>query len=296
MVDDRNDDANGEVENFDFLGEVGETPDETKSEDVLDEKPKEEIVEEEDSTGEVADESTDEEVKDDTEEAEDEEAGTSEDTEEEEDDDDDDSFEDSGTATDPKDDVIRQLQERLDKLEKGDKAPEPKKEEPPALPEDLQQRILGDLDIDDVTSDPKLFMQVMQNALTVGRDMTFEHVMRRIPDLVMTQTRGYQELMTMTRKFYKEHKDLRPYKNTVVAAANEVHSEHPDWEYSKVMSEAAVRARKTIGITRKQQSQNPPGKTKATKQKPAFAKTPKAKKVKEQVSKLQQDINQTLFD
>lgn len=257
----------------DFLKDI---PEETANEE-------EEVLQEEDSQEEVQDEAVEEA-----------EAGSEEESEEEaETSEEDETGEDYEESEDPRDAAIRELREELNALKSQQKAqPQEEKEEPPpALPDDLQQRILGDLDIDDVTSDPKLFTQVLQKAISLGRDLTYEHVMKRIPKMVIQQAKGYQDLMEMTRRFYNQNKDLRSYKNTVAAAANEIHSEHPEWGVEQIMTEAAKRARKSIGLSKKAQKQpTPPGK----KQTPAFAKTPKAKQVKQQISKLQQDINSTL--
>lgn len=291
MDDERIDNAADDTsEEFNFLEEIGESemppasPEEEATE-VTEEKPSEEVQGEE----------TVEEVADDIQEEEEEEAGATEEeeeeveeevVEEEEELDDDDS-------EDPRDSLIADLQARLDKLEGKKEEPEPA----PApvtleMPEDLQQQILGDLDIDDVVADPKLFTEVLNRALKVGIEVSREATMRSIPNLVMQQVRGYADLQAMSKKFYNEHKELRPYKNTVAAAANEIHSEHPDWDYPKIMQAAAKRAKKTIGVTGKKKQQNTSLKDK--RQKPAFAKTPKAKKVKAQVSKLQQDINDVI--
>jgi len=261
------------------------------------EKVEEEVIEEEDSQEEEVQDETDQKDEDDSQEEEEEEASASEEGEEEEDDDLDDDEGEEGEE-DPRDAIIAKMQQKLDdlekKVEKPATPPKEEKEEPPPLPDDLQQRILGDLDIDDVTSDPKLFMQVIQNALVAGRDMTYEHVMKSVPKLVIQQTRGYQDLMAMQRRFYKQNKDLRSFKSVVANAANEVHSEHPEWSIEQVLDEAAKVARKTIGITKKKGKQDNPPRDKGKKQKPAFAKTPKKTEVKKQVSKLQQDIAETL--
>lgn len=267
-----------------FMDDIIGTPEEKK------EPETQEVIEEEESHEEEVQDEAEQEDADDSEEETEEETAASEEGEDDEDEDE----EPEEESEDPRDAIIAQMQARLDALEKPKAPPKEEKEEPPPLPDDLQQRILGDLDIDDVTSDPKLFMQVIQNALTVGRDMTYEHVMKAIPNMVIQQTKGYQDLMSMQRRFYKKNKDLRSFKNIVANAANEVHSEHPDWEVEKVLEEAAKVARKTIGITtKKSKLENPP--SNKPKQKPAFAKTPSSKKPKaQQVSKLQKDINDTL--
>lgn len=257
------------------------------------EQEQEEVTVEEEDSQEGEDDEAREESEDDSQEEEEEEAEASEEAETGEDEDDYDDDEDDDE--DPRDALIAQMRQELDDLKKTVGAPkkeEEKEEPPPKLPEDLASKLLGEYSLEDVTEDPKLFAEVLGRAITLGRDMTYEHVMKRVPKLVVSQAKAYQDLMDLTRKFYNENKDLRPYKNLVATAANEVHSENPEWGTEKVMSEAATRARKTLKLSNKKKSQRPKGEKK--KQKPAFAATPKAKKIKPQLSKLEKDIAETL--
>jgi len=174
------------------------------------------------------------------------------------------------------------------------KAEEPQKEEPPAIPDNLTEAIFGDLDFDEAMADKGKFMQVIENAIKVGRDITHEHVLKSVPNLVVQQTRGYHELLKLNKRFYKANKDLRGFKKTVVATCNEIHSEHPEMRMEEVLAKAAPRARKALGIKKGAKGKPPVPPKKGKKQKPAFANTPKKKKVQEKVSKLQNDINTTL--
>jgi len=259
----------------------------------VEEEPKqsdeEEVAEEEE---EVQDEGALEEESDDTTEVpEEEEIASGVDEEEEEDEDDLDLDEDP----EPQPQGNQALLDRIDKLEKllTAKAEGPPKEDPPpTLPEDLEAKIFGDIDFDDAMADKGLFMKVIANALQVGSDVTRENVLKTIPNLVTQQTRGYYELVKMNKKFYKQNSDLRGFKETVAKAANEVHSEHPEYAMEKIMAEAAVRARRVLGIKKGAKPTAQPAKK--PKQSPAFANTPKKAKKPVKLTGMQKDINDTL--
>lgn len=273
----------------DFLNEiepeVEAKPEEETSEEGQEEEQEqeseEEGQEEEESHEEQEDEEAVEEVEDDSQEAEEEEGAAPQEEEEEE---------VEYEEPDPRDVAIADLRREIDELKKDKPAPKEKEEPPPSLPDDLQQQIMGDNDLDDITSDPKLFTEVLARAITVGRDLTHEHIMKSIPNLVMQQTRGYQDLLRARKRFYSQNKDLRPFSEAVATAANGVHSEHPDWKMDRIMTEAAKRVRVSLKIRKKKSGKTPPGK----KQTPAFANTPRGKKVKVKPSQLQKDINDVL--
>lgn len=277
-----------------FLEELPESP--PPVEDAAEEVTEEETEETVDGSGEPeeeeeesGDEEAVEESEDDSEEEGEEEDEASE-VDEEEDEDLDDEDSDDEPTDDPR---IAALERQLAELKAAQEKKEtPKEEPPPDLPDDLEARIFGDIDFDDAMADKKLFSQVITNALKVGRDITHEHVLRSIPNMVIQHTRGYHDLVQLNKRFYRKNKDLREFKETVVAAANEVHSENPELGMEDVLDKAAVRARRALKLSGKKASNKPQRK----KQKPAFAKTPKKKTtVKKKVSKLQDDINKTLF-
>ena len=292
LGNDRPADTPAKDEGFEeFFGDLSESGAE---EDAPDEEPeiKEDEEEAKEEEEESKDEESDEEVEDDSEEASEEEAPASKVDEEEEVDDDLEFDEDLEDAPEPdaKDDIIAQLTARLDKLE-NPKEEAPKEEPQAELPDDLEARIFGDLDFDDMMADKGLFLKVIKNALQVGGEVTKENILKTIPNLVTQQTRGYYELNKMNRLFYKKNKDLRGFKKTVVAAANEIHSANPELGMEQVMERAAVRARKVIGIRKGAKPDAPKAKPK---QKPAFAGTPNKKKKAVKLTGLQKDLKDTL--
>jgi hypothetical protein len=196
---------------------------------------------------------------------------------------------------DEKDAIIADLTSRLEKLEKGDKKEETAQEFTPApLPDNIDDAIFGDISVEDAMEDKDKFKQVLVNAVEVGKNITSEHLLRRLPDIVLRQTQAYNAVIKTTNKFYGKNKDLKPFKKTVGAAMNEIHSENPEMPFEEVLQKAGAKVRKAIGLKRKAQQQKQTknvNKGKKKTQKPAFVKKPKNKRtVKESTDKLADEV------
>jgi hypothetical protein len=195
-----------------------------------------------------------------------------------------------------KDDEIAELKKRLAYLEESQKKPPETPQEVP-MPvmsvQDFEKQVFGEIDFDEAMEDKEKFVQVIKNAMTMTRDLTHEHILKTLPDLVIKQTQGYNALIKMTNKFYQQNKDLRAFKKTVAAAANEIHSENPGMSIEQVLEKAAKRARKVIGIKR-EQTQQKTVKSETQKQTPAFVKKPRSRKVEEQKSEMESEIDSML--
>ena len=101
-------------------------------------------------------------------------------------------------------------------------------------------------------------------------DAVVEKILRTIPTLVAGQIVQQNTMNEMVKDFYGVNKDLLGAKRTMGVFANEVHSEHPDWETKDVFNEAGTRTRKALGL--RAQATTP------TKRSPAFAKQRGARK------------------
>jgi len=114
-----------------------------------------------------------------------------------------------------------------------------------------------------------------------------EDTYRKVPFLVQRLVQQQSTLNSMVTDFYETNKDLVPYKKFVGFVSNEIASEHPDWEYNKLLEETGKTVRKRINLRQVTDSAN----TKPPNKKPAFAKGSKAKKGSlKQLTELEQDI------
>lgn len=159
---------------------------------------------------------------------------------------------------DPRDKKLRELEEKLAKLEEK-KTPPPTKApstkapqtEPPLSDEDF----LSGVDLDELTRDPKLFNELLnkvrKNALAIARaeaKKNSEFVVRSIPDIVKNNVALTARLKKLHDQFYDEHKDLVPWKKSVGTVMEEMISEHPDKTYEQLLPEVATEVRKRLGL------------------------------------------------
>ena len=150
--------------------------------------------------------------------------------------------------------------------------PEPEPEPEPAKPVDfLKGRPIEDFDT--VEGLNALLNEVATQVKATAPDTTdavVEKILRAIPTLVAGQIVQQNTINEMVKEFYGVNKDLLGAKRTVGVFANEVHSEHPDWETKDVFNEAGTRTRSALGLRAQA--------IKPTKRSPAFAKQRGARK------------------
>lgn len=108
-----------------------------------------------------------------------------------------------------------------------------------------------------------LLNEVVSQAGTRNVDVVVEKILTSIPNIVAGQIVQQNNVNNMINDFYDKNEDLKGIKRTVAAFANEVHSENPGWEASKVFEEAGAKARKALGL--RERATNPT-------RKPAFVK------------------------
>ena len=168
--------------------------------------------------------------------------------------------------------------------------PEEKKSEIPLVPVNATAKdIMGDLDIDEVVSDPELFTGVIGKAMAVARQETMTEVLKAIPQIVQTQLEQQTTIKAAVDDFYSENADLKVAKNTVGAIVNELAASDPSMKMEDLFAKAAVQTREVLGLTKKAIRSK-------TKKSPAFVKKPKAKvgNLKQNVTKLQKEIDDIL--
>lgn len=127
----------------------------------------------------------------------------------------------------------------------------PKEEEPKKDTEvDLTSYdFLKDLDMDDVASDPKILNKVLHEVIAKIQLRTTEQVLRSIPQVVMSQVNQQTYFKRMADKFYEDNSDLVNVRQVVKACTQQVQQANPEWEIEKVLKEAAVKTRETLGLS-----------------------------------------------
>ena len=169
--------------------------------------------------------------------------------------------------------------------------PPSKESAPQAQPTEAFDYLDG-LDLDDVTTDPKLFNNVLSKIESRIRGAIAEETTRStlmaIPDVVQYQIKQQAALDELVREFYDGNQDLKPVKHTVAMVAQNIASEHPDWTVKQVFEESAVKTREILKL-------NIPGGVTTTTEplKPAFADHAKAhSKTNVKLSELQKQLDE----
>ena len=200
--------------------------------------------------------------------------------------------------TKPETSQVEELMKQVDMLSQQilqlqTKVPQPqtKSDTPEKLPEVEVYDYLEGIDIDDVTTDPKLFNTVLSKIEARVRGVLAEETTRStllaIPDVVQYQIKQQAALDELVKEFYDSNNDLKPVKHTVAMVAQNVSSEHPDWTVKQVFEESAKKTREILKL-------NVPNglATSAEPLKPAFADHAKAhSKNVVQLSELQKQLD-----
>lgn len=171
---------------------------------------------------------------------------------------------------DPRDKAIRELREELNEL-KGPKPKTraPKTQIPSTDPPISEEDFLGDLDLDEVSRDPKLFNQLLNKLRKSSIELTraevrqaVESVVRSIPEIVKNNVALTATLKKVNDEFYSQNEDLKPWKKTVAAVFEEKMSENSDKTYKDLLPEVAEETRKRLGLkkdaTKNKDKDNPP--------------------------------------
>lgn len=148
------------------------------------------------------------------------------------------------------------------------KVDEPSPKEPPpkvTKREWKDQNFVGDTPIDEYLDNRDKFNALLnavgkyiyENSSAVDPVALRTDVLQGIPEVVGKFVSGMMALRTMANEFYETHSDLKPYRNLVAAAANNLSAQHPDWTMSQVMEQSAVLARKTLGLRQRAISRKP---------------------------------------
>ena len=141
----------------------------------------------------------------------------------------------------PEDRKIPEEEEKVSEVEK--------KTEDLISDKDAIHDFIKDIDMDDVSSDPKVFNKILHAVVARVQQQTTEQVLRSIPEVVMSQVRQQSYFKKMADDFYTDNKDLVNVKQVVRACAQQLQKNNPEWEIEKVFSEAATKTRETLGMS-----------------------------------------------
>lgn len=165
------------------------------------------------------------------------------------------------------------------------------KEEPPSKTiQQTTESFLGDLNLDDILEDPKLFNQVLLNLANHVEVRAIEKTLLSVPELVTRFVSNNTALTKMADDFYKANPDLAEVRKTVSVCANEAYHENPALTTEQLFEEAGKRARKILALPEPKA-----GKTviKVKKANPSFAKGSKGgnrTEVEPDLTEMEKDI------
>ena len=124
--------------------------------------------------------------------------------------------------------------------------------EKPSITDKRKEEIfdfIKDVDMDDLSSDPKVLNKILNTVAENVEVQTTERVLRSIPQIIMSQIQQHNYSKKIADDFYTEHPDLSNVRQVVKVCAEQIRTDNPDWDTKKILSEAAVRSRKTLGIS-----------------------------------------------
>ena len=141
------------------------------------------------------------------------------------------------------------LLKRVEELSSGRIIPQTVKSDDKKVDEKVDDLdVIGDLDIDEVVSDKKLFNQVISNVIKIVREQTKNDVLAILPQNVSGQVSQQMRIKSTTDAFYNENKDLVPVKQTVAYIAAEIYAGKPDITMEALYVEAAKKTREILGM------------------------------------------------
>jgi hypothetical protein len=156
--------------------------------------------------------------------------------------------------------------------------------------------VIGDLDIDEVVSDKKLFNQVVGIIIKAAREQARNEVMTALPQSVSGHVTQQMMVQKTTDAFYEENKDLLPVRKTVAYVAAEIYASKPDVDMKTLYIEAAKKTREILGM-REPVIENKDD-VNVRRRNPEFPSSSKGgnrgKKSGGEVDAIQKDINDTL--
>lgn len=144
-------------------------------------------------------------------------------------------------VSDDKDQIIADLRDKLNEKKITTKAPT-------TIAPVEEQNFLKDLDLEEVTGDPKEFNKLLnsiyQRAVTDTQKRVGTDVTQSIPNMVSMVS----NLQKATDDFYGSNKDLEPFKKVVAHVFDDLVTANPEKPYADVMLDVAQETRKRLDL------------------------------------------------
>lgn len=157
---------------------------------------------------------------------------------------------------------------------------------------------VGSLDMDDVASDPKVFNQVLNNAVNqavtaainkVNQTLSgVEKTVRELPTDLMQRTKQELLLDNKINAFYQSNEDLVGVRRTVGAVAAEIAAKEPKLSVDELFDKAAEQTRKLLKLP----TPKPKAKSKGEFDDPAFAAKTSTRRQGKKVSDFQAELDE----
>ncbi len=159
--------------------------------------------------------------------------------------------EDNPPPADDKDATIATLRAQIEELSKP--KPEEKKEEvTEPEPEIQEQDFVSDIDIDEVSRDPKLFNSLLNKVYAKATKDVMKVVAeanaKTVPDAVVKRLEEISKLKAMHDQFYAENPQLANFKKVVAAVFNELQAEGKGKSYDELLTKTAEDTYKRLGL------------------------------------------------
>jgi len=154
---------------------------------------------------------------------------------------------------------------------------------------------VGDMDMEDLTSDPKVFNKVLnmvyKKGVELGRNLK-EDVLLSIPNVIKHSVSQQTAMQRAAESFYERNPDLNtPDRKRIVGMkAEQIIAEHPEYTLDELFEETEKSVRELLNLKK---SATTPDK----KSKPSFGKKTKGKakpKPREKLTELQKEIEEMI--
>jgi len=116
---------------------------------------------------------------------------------------------------------------------------------------------LGDIDLDDLTRDPKKFNDILNNVFKKGIEVArgemkagSEGIINTLPGVVKSNIAIINSLKEASDNFYKDNEDLKQFKNVVGVVFEETVAANPDKSYIENLNSVGLEVRKRLNLTK----------------------------------------------
>ena len=148
-------------------------------------------------------------------------------------------------------------------LPKPKDEPKPPTTDPPIADQDF----IKDIDLDEVTREPSTFNKLLNTIYkkaveTVRGEVrkSKEEVIQTVPEMVQRDIERKQSLRELSKRFYDNNKDLKPFAKVVGVVFEELAGQNPGRKYDEVLEMVGEETRKRLEL--KKPESTPVGKDK----------------------------------